>query len=255
MRRFKEKTVVVTDAGCTIGQATALRFAKEGANVVLVGKTSEILDATAKLFPQDHTWIHTTNYLTITCDLSDQGQISAMIEHVVGKFGSIDVLVNNAGIALAGVTPNQTVSDQTQLSAATTNGSLAVCQALLPELVKAKGNIVNVVSLNSMDADWNLESYKAAIAKLNNLTINLALEYGSKGVRVNMVSPGITESEMSAAVWKDSEIAQWLQRGPLQRTATADEVAAAIVFLASEDAAMITAVDLPIDGGASAVRH
>ena len=85
MKRFKEKTVIVTGAGSGMGRATALRFANEGATVVLVGRTSETLEETAKLFPHDKTWIHTDNYMTITCDISVQSQVQEMVKRVIAE--------------------------------------------------------------------------------------------------------------------------------------------------------------------------
>jgi len=93
MKRFKEKTVIVTGAGSAIGRATAIRFANEGANVILVGRSADVLKEITKEFPQDRTWIHTDNFLTIACDIGVESQVQEMIKRVINKFERIDVLV------------------------------------------------------------------------------------------------------------------------------------------------------------------
>ncbi|MEJ6068399.1 SDR family oxidoreductase, partial [Psychrobacter sp. 16-Bac2893] len=96
MKRFKEKTVVVTGADSHIGRATAIRFANEGANVILVGRSTDTLNQITEGFPQDRTWIHTDNFLTIACDIGVESQVQEMIKRVIDKFETIDILVNNA---------------------------------------------------------------------------------------------------------------------------------------------------------------
>ncbi|SNT70997.1 SDR family NAD(P)-dependent oxidoreductase [Psychrobacter sp. LV10R520-6] len=253
MKRFREKTVIVTGAGSGIGRATAIRFANEGASVVLVGRTAETLKETAKEFPEDRTWIHNDNYLTVICDISDQSQVQEMVRRVVEKFDQIDVLVNNAGKATQGKITELSAEDWKSSIDVNLNGTFYVCQAAMPHLIATKGNIVNVSSLSGVGGDWNMAAYNAAKAGVSNLTRTLALDHGPDGVRVNAVNPSITETNMTSAI-QDSETKtnNFLDRCPLGRLATPDDIAAAITFLASDDASMITGVNLPVDGGVSA---
>ncbi|ALF59661.1 SDR family NAD(P)-dependent oxidoreductase [Psychrobacter urativorans] len=252
MKRFKEKTVIVTGAGSEIGRATAIRFAREGANVVLVGPTTQTLEETASEFPQDRTWIHTDNYLIVACDISVQSQVQEMIKLIINKFEKIDVLVNNAGKAVQSKVTELSAADWEKAIDTNLNETFYVCQAAMPHLIASKGNIVNVSSLSGIGGDCNMAAYNAANAGISNLTRTLSLEHGADGVRVNAVNPSITTTNMTnISQNNDTKTNQFLERCPLGRFATHGDIAAAITFLASDEAAMITGVNLPVDGGVS----
>ena len=218
MKRFKEKTVIITGADSDIGRATALRFAQEGANCIIVGINNDILEYIYEDLPQDHTWINTGNHLTVTSDINDLNQTARLIEHVRDKYKHIDVMVN-------------------------IDTAVGIHQSVIPELIKTQGNIVNVSTLTEISADWNIETYKARQKNLTDVTKKLALENIPNNVRINAVSAGLVATDISPY--------PFITHSPLGKTATPFDVTAAVMFLASDDAAIITGMNLPVDGGVS----
>jgi meso-butanediol dehydrogenase/(S,S)-butanediol dehydrogenase/diacetyl reductase len=246
MANFTGKVVIVTGAGSGIGAATARRFSRDGFAVVLVGRTASKLQAVADGLDAARTLVH-------VADVSDQTAAEALVATTISAFGHLDVLVNNAGIAKMGPFLEMAVDDWRKVMAVDVDGVFYCIRAALPKLLETRGNIVNVSSVSGIGGDWNMSAYNAAKGAVTNLTRSLALELGSKGVRVNAVNPSLTFTEMTDGM-KDNEalMAKFAERIPLGRGAQPEEVADVIAFLAGHDARFVTGVNLPVDGGLSA---
>ncbi|WP_158045912.1 SDR family NAD(P)-dependent oxidoreductase [Skermanella pratensis] len=246
MERFKGKTVIVTGAGSGIGAATARRFSDEGAAVVLSGRSGDKLEAVAKDLPGDRTLVH-------VADVADQRAVEGLVAAAVERFGRLDVMVNNAGIAPTGPITEAPVEDWHAVIATDVNGVFYGCRAAVPHLVKTGGSIVNVSSVSGLGGDWNMSFYNAAKGAVTNFTRSLALELGAKGVRVNAVNPSLTFTDLTADMKDDAELmAKFKERIALGRAADPEDIAPVIAFLASDDARFVTGVNLPVDGGLSA---
>jgi meso-butanediol dehydrogenase/(S,S)-butanediol dehydrogenase/diacetyl reductase len=186
-------------------------------------------------------------------DVCDEAYVKRLIGDTVAKFGKIDVLVNNAAFAIFGPFENTTTQDWRRTMATDIDAVYFGCREALPHLLKTKGSIVNLSSASGMGGDWGMSSYNAAKGAVTNFTRALALEYGSRGVRINAVAPSLTTSEATADLMKsDALMAAFRDRLPIGRAATPDDIAGVIAFLASEDAVFINGVILPVDGGLQA---
>ena len=241
--RFDGKTVIVTGSGSGIGAATARRFAREGAFVVLNGRTREKLDRTAADLDPQRTLVQPG-------DVSDQASAEALVAAALARFGRLDVLVNNAGVAPTGPFLEASIEDWRKVMASDVDGVFFCTRAALPNLIDKRGSIVNVSSVSGLGGDWNMSFYNAAKGAITNLTRSLALELGEKGVRVNAVNPSFTFTDLTQDMKDDAALMRkFADRIPLGRGAEPEEVADVIAFLASHDARFVTGVNLPVDGG------
>jgi len=246
MKRFTNKTIIVTGSSGGIGEAIARRFASEGANVVLNSRNRADCEEVAKDLDDART-------LIVEGDVSKSDFAAEIVSKAMAKFGGLDVLINNAGVAGMGMLADAKDSEIDRIIDINVKGVLYLSRAAIPELLKTKGNIVNISSVSGLGGDWSLPIYNASKGAVTNLTRSLALQLGAQGVRVNCICPSMTRSDMTAGLTENEHAMKALKnRMPLGRAAEPDEIAGPTLFLASEDAGFVTGVNLPVDGGVSA---
>ncbi len=244
MARFEDKVVVITGASGGIGTAAVQRFAAEGASVVLVSRNKVKLQQLAASL--DH---RTTQVLPT--DVADEGAVEAMIRQVIARYDRLDVLINNAGVQIAGSLLDSPLANWRTIAAVNINGVLNCSTYALPHLIASRGCIVNNASVSGLGGDWGGAHYCAAKGAVVNLTRAMALDHASQGVRVNAVCPSLVFTGMTGG-FSSRTCEMFYQRIPMQRAGKASEVAAAMAFLASDEASFITGVNLPVDGGVTA---
>ncbi|MGW6137278.1 SDR family NAD(P)-dependent oxidoreductase [Streptomyces sp. NPDC055144] len=251
--RFAGKSVLVTGAGTGLGRAIALAFAAEGARVVVAGRTRATLDATVDLIEAAG-----GTAVAHTADVSRAGDLQELVRATVERFGSLDVAVNNAGVFRgAGPVAELAADDWQTLLDINVTGVLLALQAEVAQMRTQErgGAIVNISSnLGPHKSLAGVTGYAVSKAAVSALTRGAALDHIGDGVRVNAVSPGPSATAMSLRPGETEagRAVRMKQESPLGRVAAADEVAAAVLYLASEDAAAVVGADLVIDGGAAA---
>lgn len=248
---MQDKVGIVTAAGFGIGRASALRFASEGAKVVVSDFDDEKGKETVKLIKESG-----GEAIYVHCDVSDENQVINLIEKTVENYGRLDWAHNNAGVGAPSKPIAETeTADWERCMGVTTTGMYYCLKYETKAMLETGGGaIVNTSSTSGLVGAPNLAMMSASKWAVNGLTKAVALEYGKKGIRVNSICPGMTITAAVEQWMKDApeQSAAFEEKIPLGRMGQAEEQANAAVWLCSDQASYITGVNLAIDGGVTA---
>jgi NAD(P)-dependent dehydrogenase (short-subunit alcohol dehydrogenase family) len=250
-RRLEGKTAIVTGGNRGIGRAIADRFAAEGAEVMVVGRSEATIDATVAAVEQAG-----GRAFGLAADVTSDEDLDRIASAAVERWGTIDVLVNNAGIGYEQPFLEIPREQWDEVVATNLRAPFVLSQLVGREMAKAgRGVILHIASIDASGGDGPYASYNASKAGLLGLNRTMALELGPLGIRVNCVSPGFTHTDMTAEA-VPPELLDYLvnrfDRVPLRRLVRPEEIAAACAYLASDDASAVTGIDLTVDAGLTA---
>jgi len=248
--RFRGKVVIVTGAGSGIGRATALAFAREGAAVGVADRSQPKADAVAA-----EAGAAGGRMLALACDVSQSSDCEAAVRATESTLGPLDVLVNNAGVGTTGSVLTTDTAEFDRLMSVNVKGTYLMSRAALAVMVpRRRGVIVNAGSIAGLRAVPDRAAYVTTKFAVVGLTKAMALDHVKDGIRVNAVCPGTTltpwiDERLAEAPDRDAAMATLVARQPMGRLGTAEEMAAAYLFLASDESSFTTGTTLVVDGG------
>jgi len=253
MERLKDRVAVVTGAASGIGLACATRFAREGAVIAGIDVSTTAGDgwsAVEALTGTSRLW---------QADVRDEAAIAAVVAEIGDRYGRIDVLVNAAGVSGAGAVGDLDTEEWNRVLGINLTGTFLVSKHVVKRMVeRGSGNIINLASIEGLEAFESQAAYNASKGGVVLLTRNMAIDYGACGVRVNCLCPGLIDTPMTAILHmpelkpiRDKFVSSHM----LRRAGRPEEVAAAALFLASDDASFVTGHSLVVDGGFTAGRR
>jgi len=246
--RFATKVAIVTGAGSGIGRAIACRLADEGAEIVIADVNADGSEETAELIRQ-----RGRQALVTSTNVTDSSSVRSAIERSIAQFGQVNIVVNNAGINIRAPVEETTDDQWHQVIDVNLHGVWYFCRYILPHFFeRGGGNIVNIASIGAFEASHDRVPYMASKGAVTAMTRALAIDLAERNVRVNAVAPGMTASNLATPQLKKEMDAVTKFYTPMRRWAKSEEIAAAVAFLASDDASYITGHVLTVDGGMTA---
>ena len=251
--RLEKKVAILTGIGAGIGQAAALRFAEEGARLVLADLNGDAAEATARMAREMG-----AKAVAIRADISVEADAKAISEKAMAEFGKIDILVNNAAEFTAKSVENATLEDWHRVYGVNVFGTAIVSKYAIPHMKAQKsGSIVNVGSVSGVLAQKDFATYSSTKGAIITMSKCMALDLAPWNIRVNTVCPGTIVTSASEREWKRVGLTreQWCAkeapRHILNRTGEAREAANVILFIASDEASFMTASEIMVEGGSS----
>lgn len=246
--RLQDKVAIITGAASGIGAATAIRFVAEGSNVLLVDTNSDGLATVLKsIGDNDHAQ-------SMIADVQDESAVEACVRQAVNAWGRVDIVVNNAGIGSSISLQDFTREEFDRIFGVNLRGPLLFCKHAIPAMTNG-GSIVNIASISSTSGIPGQALYAPSKGGILQMTRQLAIEYAQQNIRVNAVAPGTIQTPMleGGDPERMKRVLEWLMKmHPVGRFGKPEEVANAILFLASDEASFITGANLPVDGGYTA---
>lgn len=237
------RVALVTGAAQGIGHAATARFLAEGWSVAMLDWKKDVLEAAAAAFRQPE------RVLALLNDVSRPSDVAAAVDAVRARFGRLDALVNNAGIAHFGPLMDTPLEAWNEVLAVNLTGPFIMTKAAVPLMRETGGAIVNITSISGLRASTLRVAYGTSKAALEHLTKQMAVELASYGIRVNAVAPGPVDTAMAKKVHSPEIRADYHDAIPLNRYGLPEELADAIVYLCSPGASYITGQTLAVDGG------
>ena len=251
--RLAGKVAVVTGGAQGIGQGIVKRFVEEGARVLMTDIQVEKGQATASALAAEAP--DGAGVTFMRADILQPADIEAMVEHAVATYGRLDILVNNAYWNAGGTAVSIDLDDWNKAQAAMVMAPMLGAKYAVPHMVASGGgSVITISSVHGLLAAANGVAYETAKGALILLTKAMAVDFGPQNVRVNAICPGYVRTSMTRNLWDDpAKLARLQATTPMPRLGEAEDIAGAAYFLASDDAAWMTGVIMPVDGGFSAI--